>query len=175
MYGDNNMNIEIQVLIENVYKMADNILYNSENKVRDIIREDMIDFLLYIADIDQKITFRETGVIAYYFNFKNLTPQKGEKLIRGRKNEFKKSIPRSMKIMVQYSKYFQEKKENTDIQIPAIKLYALYKRIGKVMVSAGRYPFEKKETALVKYLLLLEKYIRSELEYSINVKCKFIL
>lgn len=159
------MNAEIEVLIENVYEIADDILDNSENKVRDLIRDDMIDFLLYIADTDQKITFKESGVIAYYFNFKNLTPEKGKKLIRGKKNEFKKSVPRSMKIMVQYSKYFQEKKENTDIQIPAIELYALYKRIGKIIVSVGDYPHEKRENALERYLLILEKYIRNELQY----------
>lgn len=159
------MNEEIVNMIKDVYKIADDIdKYSCTNNIRELIRKDMIDFLLFIAYIDRKITFKETGMIAYYFDFKNLTPEKAMKLIGNIKSNFEKIIPDSMKIMVQYSKnLFRNGHESLNNQ-PAIVLYLLYKRIGNAAVYASGSPIVDEYEALGKYLLMLENYIKNELE-----------
>lgn len=164
------MNSEIVNMIEDVYRIADNITeYSFEINMRELIRKDMINFVLFLSYIDRKITFNETGVIAYYFGYKNITPEKAIKIVGNMSSYFEEIVPDSMRIMVKYSKTIQ--KNNNYIEnkkIPAVVLYALFKRIGKVAVSASGYPYEHEDNALKKYLLMLENFIRMELGQSIS-------
>lgn len=167
------MNIEIIKAIEDMYSEVDSIPENiCENKVCDLIREDMINFLLYIAYTNNNISFKETAIIAYYFDFKNLTPEKGIRLIRDKREDIKKSVPESIQIMVCYDNYMYN--SGMDVVCPiSLKLYALYQRLGKVLVFVSEYLSKKKkknDKKLSNYLMKLQKYIVSELKFPIDLK-----
>lgn len=167
------MNIEIVKAIEDMYREVDTISKNIfENKVRDLIREDMINFLLYIAYTNNNLSFRETAIIAYYFDFKNLTPEKGIGLIRDKIDDIKKYVPESLKIVVCHDNYIYN--SGIDVICPvSLKLYALYKRLGNVLVFVSKYLSKKKkknDKKLLSYLVQLQKYIVSELKFPIDLK-----
>lgn len=149
-----------------------NELYKKINNKKTItlIKKDLQNFLIYMANIDNKITFHETEVMAYYLDLKTITPNKAKNIALTLDRDFNQKIPVSIEILVQQDNNLYKKHSNVlDEDLNVFKLCNIYVELGKIAFCASKNAYNGKEKKfLIGYLKEIEKYVSMNLFYPLK-------